>query len=433
MVMSPQETIAHWQEEISTHLPHLSRPQTSVLALWSYGMVMSKSCGITTVVGLLARVFRWTKGNVRQRLREWCYDAEDKKGEHRAQVEVEACFAPLVGWIIDRWAEGEEHELALALDATTLSDRFTVLTVSMQYRGCAIPVAWYVMRAGQKGAWRPHWERLLQAVAAGIPTDWWVVVMADRGLYAPWLYEQIVSLGWHPFLRINESMAVRSREEEGEWKDVTEWVKRPGESWCGKVECGKEERVCCTVLEVWEPGYEERWIVVTDLEPQEANVAWYQMRFWIEGGFKDQKRGGWQWHHTKMRDPSRASRLWLVMAVATILVVGIGGKEEAEEQADREATQTANSQEAKPDQKQRGREESCFLRGRLVIEAVMLRAEALPVICFVPEPWPSQLQPLLKEASSWVKKRRHKEQKRREKARRKQRRREQKRRQKTYP
>jgi hypothetical protein len=184
---------------------------------------------------------------------------------------------------------------------------------------------------------------------------------------------------------------------------------------------------------VWEPGYEERWIVVTDLEPQEANVAWYQMRFWIEGGLKDQKRGGWQWHHTKMRDPSRASRLWLVMAVATILVVGIGGKEEAEEQADREITQAANGQEAKPDQKRRGREESCFLRGRLVIEAVMLRVEVLPVICFVPEPWPSQLQPLLKEASSWVKKRRHMEQKRREKARRKQRRRNQKRRQKTYP
>jgi len=31
-----------------------------------------------------------------------------------------------------------------------------------------------------------------------------VIVMSDRGLYAPWLYQRIVSLGWHPFMRINE-------------------------------------------------------------------------------------------------------------------------------------------------------------------------------------------------------------------------------------
>jgi len=27
-------------------------------------------------------------------------------------------------------------------------------------------------------------------------------VLADRGLYARWLFRRIVRLGWHPFLRI---------------------------------------------------------------------------------------------------------------------------------------------------------------------------------------------------------------------------------------
>ncbi len=77
--MSSHETRAHWQTEISGHLPHLSRPQAAVLALWSYGIVLTKSRGITTVAAFLARLLDWPRGNLRQRLREWCSDTADKK------------------------------------------------------------------------------------------------------------------------------------------------------------------------------------------------------------------------------------------------------------------------------------------------------------------------------------------------------------------
>jgi hypothetical protein len=39
----------------------------------------------------------------------------------------------------------------------------------------------------------------------------------------------------------------------------------------------------------WEAGYESPWAVLTDLEPEEAEVSWYGMRTWIETGFKDFK------------------------------------------------------------------------------------------------------------------------------------------------
>jgi hypothetical protein len=424
--MPPCDTIAHWQTEISRHLPHLSRPQATVLALWSYGMVLTKSCGITTVVAFLARWLGWPKGNLRQRLREWWYDAADKKGEQRVELEVGACFAPLLGWIISWWA-GEARSLALALDATHLSDRFTVLAVSVQYRGCAIPVAWQIMSAHAKGSWRPIWERLLQQLAPAVPPSWRVIVMADRGLYASWLYEQIVALGWHPFLRVNNDVKIRPVDGDQEWQEVSAFVGHPGESWAAEVECGHEERLRCHLLIHWEVGYEECWIIATDLPQQETQVAWYSMRFWIEGGFKDQKRGGWQWHHTKMRDPKRAERLWLAMAVATLWVVSVGGEVEVEEEAQHRRDEPPEEKPA------RGREESCFLRGRLTIEAALLRGEPLPFGRFVPEPWPCKLRPLLRVVSAWLKRQREKARKRREKARRKQRQRERKRRQKTYP
>ena len=90
-----------------------------------------------------------------------------------------------------------------------------------------------------------------------------------------------------------------------------------------------------TVLIRWEKGYEEKRVVVTDLGEKEGNVAWYQMRFWIEDEYKDYKSGGWGWEQTKMEDPQRAERLWLAMAVATQMAVLLGGEEEAKQIARR--------------------------------------------------------------------------------------------------
>lgn len=203
--MSRVEAVSAWEQTVSRQLPHLSKPQATVLALWSYGVVLAQRCGQTSVAAVLALRLGQREGTVRQRLREWLYAAADKRGAHRRSVEVAGCFVPLLGWVLSWWTSGAPHErrLALALDATYLGDRFVVLALAVLYRSCAIPVAWAVVPANQPGAWRPHWERLLARMPASVPADWTVLVLADRGLYAPWLFGAIVRLGWHPGLRLN--------------------------------------------------------------------------------------------------------------------------------------------------------------------------------------------------------------------------------------
>jgi hypothetical protein len=93
----------------------------------------------------------------------------------------------------------------LAADASTLGQRFTLLLISVVYRGCGIPVAWKIVSAQEKGNWQPYWLKLLENIKDGVPDGWWVIVTTDRGLYAPWLYEASAFLGWHPFMRINTS------------------------------------------------------------------------------------------------------------------------------------------------------------------------------------------------------------------------------------
>src|SRR5260370_39078411 len=94
-------------------------------------------------------------------------------------------------------------------------------------------------------------------------------------------------------------------------------VKRRGRGWKGKGEWSEHgEQMSGTVLMRWEKGYEEKLVVVTDLDEKEANAAWYQMRFWIEDEYKDHKSGGWGGEQTKMTDPKRAERQWLARAEA---------------------------------------------------------------------------------------------------------------------
>lgn len=149
-------------------------------------MVLTGSCGLSQVSTMLALVLGQQEETLRQRLREWYYPAAEKAGKHRCNLEVASCFAPLLRWVLAWWPESS-RELALALDATTLGQRFTVLCVSVLVRGCAIPVAWKVLAYNQKGSWQPYWQALLRSLEGVIPADWTVLVLADRGLYAPWL------------------------------------------------------------------------------------------------------------------------------------------------------------------------------------------------------------------------------------------------------
>jgi hypothetical protein len=199
--MSRQDGLSEWTAELSNRMPHLTKPQAVVLAMWSYGIAITHSCGRRTVALFLALLLGQKLGTVEQRLREWCYDTKNKRGKKRQALDAATCFVPLLCWIVSLWTG---TAIALAVGATSLGERFVMLTISVVYRGTGIPVAWTLLVGQKKEAWQGHWLRMLRQLRPAIPKDWTVLVLADRGLYARWLYRRIVRLGWHPFLRINQ-------------------------------------------------------------------------------------------------------------------------------------------------------------------------------------------------------------------------------------
>lgn len=386
--MSDQRELSQWAEVVSSYLPHLSKAQVVGLAMWSFGMVIVRSCGQSTVAAFLAELLGQKENTVRERLRDFYREAEAKAGDQRQELDVTTCFARLLGWVL-AWWPADVRQLALALDTSSLGQRFVVLAVSVVYRGCAIPVAWVVLPAGQPGSWRPHWKALLGYLKAVVPADWTVMVLADRGLYADWLFATIVELKWHPCLRINGGGTFRP-EGTVHFRPLTSAVPQMGQRWSGQVTCFKTKPLHCTLLACWEEGHAEPWLIVTDLAPNQAEATWYGLRAWIECGFKDTKRGGWQWQQTRISDPARATRFWLAMAVATLWAVSVGGEADANQPVSGfDLLPEAHVARRHPTRRSRPRLLSCFRRGVGVILAALIAGRPLPLGRFLPEPWPA--------------------------------------------
>ncbi len=386
--MSCQRAVYQWTAVVTTHFPHLSKPQVTVLALWSVGMVLARSCAVSAVSTFLARGLERKANTVRQQLREFCYEASAKRGQPRQELKVETCFAPLLGWVVSWW---EGQQLALALDATTLGQRFVVLVISVLYRGCAIPVAWTVLPAGEKHGWRREWLRMLRQVRAAVPRRFFVIVLADRGLYARWLFGRIVRLGWHPLLRVNVGGTFRPAAS-ARYRPLRSFVPQSGTQWAGPGTAfvGPRRRLNCTLLARWEAGYTDPWLLLTDLGPSAGNACWYGLRAWIEQGFKITKRAGWQWQRTRMTNPERAARLWLAVAVATLWLLSVGG--EADETIPAATLLALPANGLEPCRQRRAtrlRLVSAFRQGWLAILVALLNHWRLPTGRFVPEPWPS--------------------------------------------
>ena len=386
--MSYHPRVIEWSTVIRTHLPHLSKSQATVLALWSLGMVLARSCALTAVSTFLATWLGRQEQTVRQQLREFCYEATAKRGAARCTLTVEPCFVLLLAWVVGQW---EGTQLALALDATTLGTRFTVLALSVVYRGCAIPVAWTVLPATAKYAWRREWLRMLRQVHRAVPRSWTVLVLADRGLYARRLFRRITRLGWHPFLRINSGGTFRPQGQ-GRAVSLKTLVPAPGTTWQGTGIAfkGHNRQLHCTLLACWEAGYKDPWLILTDLPPEASTACWYGVRAWIEQGFKITKRAGWQWQRTRMTQPDRAARLWLAVAVATLWLLSVGG--EADETIPASTVLDVTPlvpQHARTRRATRLRLVSVFRRGWTLILVALLDQAPLPLGRFVPEPWPA--------------------------------------------
>ena len=320
--MTRHDRLSQWTDCVSSNLAHLTKPQATLLALWSFGIAWKRSCGRSTVATFLALLLQQPLANLEQRLYECCLDAKDKAGKKRTSLDGTLCFVPLLRSLVSLWSS---EQIALTLDATSLGDLLVVLAICVVYRGCALPLAWTILPSGQKREWRREWLRMLRVLRPAIARAWTVLILPDRGLYARWLFRRIVRLHGHPFLRIKAGGKCRP-EGRAPFVWLGDLVNQIGQRWRarGTAFASPECRLDCTLVAWWGEGHAEAWFVLTDLSPEGCDAHWYGVRGPSEQAFKCTKRGGWQWQQRHMTDPARLARLWLAMAVATLWMITLG-------------------------------------------------------------------------------------------------------------
>jgi hypothetical protein len=169
-------------------------------------------------------------------------------------------------------------------------------------------------------------------------------------------------------------------------------VPEPGTTWQGTgiASKGRHRQRHCTLLACWEAGYQDPWLILTDLPPEASTAGWSGLRAWIEQGCKSTTRAGWPWQRTHMTRPERAARLWLAIAVATLWVLSVGGEADATIPASTVPDVTALvPQPARTRRATRLRLVSIFRRGWNVILVALLDQVPLPRGRFLSEPWPA--------------------------------------------
>ena len=145
------------QQVIETHLPHLSRPQLTGLVLWGVRCYSGRRCrperrGLGTLsLGQMEQPAPVSPGVVVRRQRPGP-SLPDRTGR-------KSLLPPLLRWVLAWWRSGR---LALAVDPTLKGDQTPAIVLSVVYRSCAIPVAWRIHRATQRGSWMDPTVELLR-------------------------------------------------------------------------------------------------------------------------------------------------------------------------------------------------------------------------------------------------------------------------------
>lgn len=324
----PLEQCTLWFDTLTTHFPKLSRAQVRTLALWSFAATFTQHIASTSCAFFLARLFDGSQETFLQRLREFYRPAEIKRGAQRKALCIETCFAPLLRWLLSLY---RASELILALDVTLCRDRLAVISLSVVFRGSALPVAWKMLPANEKGAWMPHCTALLGHLSEAVPSEMTVFVLCDRGLQSRRVFKAITDEGWHPMMRLVRSGYWCEKGAET-WYRLAGLLSGPGRYYIGQGMLFKTDPFACTLIALWEEGYDAPWLLMSDLPPKACRGSFYGLRAWIEQGFRVMKSCGYQAERLRVVDPARAERIWLVMAVSLLWTHAVGGCEAAAEE-----------------------------------------------------------------------------------------------------
>jgi hypothetical protein len=236
-------------------------------------------------------------------------------------------------WI--RHVLGKIENILVAMDWTDFDDddHTTLCVYLVTTHGRATPLAWRTVKKSTLKNRRTKYELdMVKRVAAWLPEEVHVTLLADRGFGYAELYRMLEGNRWDFVLRFRENIFVT--KQDGTKAKASVLVPPNGRAirvTDVKV-TGKLDPVPAVVL-VKRKNMKQAWCLATSLKTADANdiVRAYSRRFSIEETFRDTKdiTFGLGLRATHIRDASRRDRLLFLIAIAHSLLTLLGVASEA--------------------------------------------------------------------------------------------------------
>lgn len=305
--------------------PTLRPASAERLALLVTGILASRSCVLARIAAeleALAVTAATCPESIERRLRRTLSDTQLERG----------CYHALVQSLVD-WPAllAQTGRILLILDESSKGETLHLLQLSLAYRGSAIPLSWTVWAQNVPLPTGAYWEAMdtiLDEVAALLPPQAPVLVLADRAYDIPPVIDRLTARGWHWLIRCKANGSLRFCDAQGTEHELAPLLRQqltPGRRWKGRgrlfKDAGWRE---ASVVGLWARDEEAPLVVISDLPPRWELLGWYRRRAWTEPAFRHTKSKGWQWEHCQVQGVAHQQRLLLGMAWASVLTLLAG-------------------------------------------------------------------------------------------------------------
>lgn len=233
--------------------------------------------------------------------------------------------------VVGRLAKGRDKPLLVALDWVDVRG-FQTLVASAVLKGRSTPLCWAsCVRQTYDGhkSRNAFEESLLLVLRSMVPASVKVILLADRGFGRCALAAFCRRHHFSYLIRVRPDVRVKLKGFDGTLLDypMTKGVAKVLRDVAYRADGAVTQHVVVRWKAGLPPKRDECWFLMTDLTGTASQLcALYARRMTIEQLFRDQKskRNGWSLRDTQLKTPQRLDRLLLVLAIAYLLLCGLG-------------------------------------------------------------------------------------------------------------